>query len=501
MPRTDEELAAENARVEQVLAGGARERLSALPGVVQVTIGLRETGGVPTSEFAIKVYVEEKRPVGALPPDQVVPARVADVPTDVCQVPTASPYAKAVGGIVITNGYVILPSPGNTKMEAGTLGFVAVRDDKDQKPVMLLSGHTMSKYGGKVGDYVYHPKPGPDDVIHDSDQFPRKPRTASNQVGSIVKIVEAESDVVDCAIAEVDFCHSSCCDCGTEFDHVIPGLNVNGGDAISGVTAATTHMLVFKVGITTGRTAGIVVAPSMPATLNLDGGTQKTYQQQIHIISVEPGKRFADHGDSGALIVDKQGRAVGLLMGGHPPPPGQDESTAPTFANQIALVTNALKIKLPAKAKQAATATTAFRSASSATALPWPLAPLHDRLGESASGRWLRAAVARHRGEVIELVNHRRRATVAWHRGHGPAWFAAFARSARHPGYRLPDEIDGVTRERVVTALYDVLVAEGGPELVADLVAQREFLLDVLVTCATVEELLTLVERSPSRLG
>jgi hypothetical protein len=493
-----EELAAENARVQRILDAGARERLSALPGVVHVTVGLKETGGAPTSEFAVKVYVGEKRPAADLPADQVVPARVEDVPTDVCRVPTASPYTTVVGGMPITNGYTILTSPGHTRMEGGTLGFVARRNDKDHTPVMLGCAHTMGKYGAKKGDLIFQPQPGPDDQIHDSDTFPRKPRTSSNSVGTIVDI--KETSTVDCAIAEVDTCHSSCCNCGTEFDHVVKGLNVNGSDALTGVTAAVPNMLVFKVGISTGRTAGRIVTPSLTVMVNQDDGTQKAFQQQMQIVSVDLGKRFGDHGDSGSLIVDDQGRAVGLLMGGEPQPPGQDVSLAPTFANQIGLVMTELGITLPAKTK-AVTTVAGFRSEQATTSLPWPLAPLAERLDRSAGGRWLRGLVERHRREVVELVNHRRRVTVAWHRGQGPAWFAAFARSARRPDYRLPGEIDGITRERALNALHEVLVAEGSPELRADLVAHRDFLLTTLIACSTVDELFTLVERTPVRLG
>jgi hypothetical protein len=495
MRRTREELEAETARIEQILDSGVREQLSALPGVVHVTVGLKQVGGHATDEFSIKVYVEQKLPLAQLTPEHVVPAMVAGVPSDVCPVPTASAFSTVAGGMQITNGIAVKGNqPGQFKTEAGTLGFVGLRNDKDSTPVMLSNAHVMGAHGGRVGDTIFQPQPGPDQ-ISDSDTFPRRPTTSVNSVGTVVDI-ELNSTIVDCAIAAVSTCYSCCCSCGTGYSHEITGLKVNGSDGIAGVAPAVPGLDVVKVGRTTGRTKGTIVGTDVPVSLNDFMGSPRTFTGQIEI-SGDSGVLFSDHGDSGSLIVGINGLAVGLLFAGQDPSPGPDPSEFSTFANHIADVLTVMKIRLPATAGQQAAALMGFRSEQVTTPLEAPgfLDELTERLDRSARGRRLRAAIDRQGREVVQLVNHRRRVTVAWHRGQGQAWLAAFARSARHPDFRLPDEIDGVTRVGAVFRLHAALLVEGSDELQADLRDLPPFLLPALATCETVGQLLGLLEQ------
>jgi hypothetical protein len=48
-----------------------RVRLMALPNVVEVGVGLKETGGQLTDEIVIHVFVSEKVPTTKLAPDQI----------------------------------------------------------------------------------------------------------------------------------------------------------------------------------------------------------------------------------------------------------------------------------------------------------------------------------------------------------------------------------------------------------------------------------------------
>ena len=59
MPAQDE-LRDANRAVRELLAGGLEDELRSIPGVIHVSVGLKERGGVVTDELAIRIYVEEK---------------------------------------------------------------------------------------------------------------------------------------------------------------------------------------------------------------------------------------------------------------------------------------------------------------------------------------------------------------------------------------------------------------------------------------------------------
>lgn len=500
MSRSREELEAEAARFEELLDSGVREQLMALPGVVHVTFGLKQAGDRVIDEFSVKVYVERKVPAAELAPEHVVPATVAGVPTDVSEVPTAKTQSTVVGGTQITNGINERISPGVFEFTGGTLGFIALRNDKDSTPVMLSCAHIMGARTGKVGDPIFQPTPGPD-PINDNDTFPRHPRTAVNTVGTTVAMVTT-STTVDCAIAAVGTCYSCCCNCGTGYSHQIAGLAVGGGDGIAGTAVAVAGQAVVKVGRSTNRTTGVVVGTNTPVKIADFFGAPRIFTNQIEIAG-DPGVQFSLDGDSGSMIVGTDGKVVGMLFSGTDPPPvpGPDPSTSHTFANQIAEVLTVLNIRLPATADQPGAALAGFRADHLTAPLadaPGFLAELTDRLGRSAVGRRLLTAIERHGRDVVGLVNHNRRVKVAWHRGQGPAWLAAFARSVRHPGYRLPTEIDAVTRADAISGLRAALLAEGDDELRAVLLELPEFVQAALTDCDTVEQLLRLVEHEPA---
>jgi hypothetical protein len=236
------------------------------------------------------------------------------------------------------------------------------------------------------------------------------------------------------------------------------------------------------------------------------GTGTRTFTNQVRI-SGDTGVLFSDDGDSGSLIVDVNGKAVGLLFAGSDPPPGPppNPSSLHTFANHIEEVLTSMNIRLPATAqlRPASPVPAGLRSDTVTVPLadaPGFLAELNARLGQSTVGIGLRDGIRRHGRDVVELVNHHRRVTIAWHRGKGPAWLAAFARSARHPEYRLPVEIDGVSRLRAVSDLHAALLVAGSDELRAELRHLPDFVVVALAGCETVEQLLRLIEHEPAPL-
>ena len=78
---------AQNEAIEQAKEVKAKyqEQLLALPNVVGVGVGLKETNGEFTDQIAIIVNVSKKMPSVDLPPDAIVPPEIEGIATDVQQ--------------------------------------------------------------------------------------------------------------------------------------------------------------------------------------------------------------------------------------------------------------------------------------------------------------------------------------------------------------------------------------------------------------------------------
>ena len=459
----------ENARLEAILDGGLRQRLLTEFGAQHVAVGLKKQRGVVSDELVILAYVAEKLPPDEVPSGQLIPAEIDGVHTDV-DVPKqftfadSSKYRPVVGGIQITNGIEDFDSGGHLTMEGGTLGCLAT--NADGKTVLLSNWHVLSANSGKKGDAVYQPLPVHDGPPPSLGETPKRPTSSDNAIAKITDL-QVSTDV-DCGIATINTCYSLCCNCGVHFDNRIQGLAINSSDVITDVGVAVAGQQVVKVGSVTGRTVGkIRTLTAAPITIKRDG-TNYTFTNQIEITPVS-GPIFSDHGDSGAAIIGlTDGKIIGLLFATDADP--SDPSTA---ANDINKVISALKITINVT-KPAAPG---FSSAALATRVDTEpdslLEVLGARLSHTADGRALLAGLERHHDETIALVNDDRRVTVTWHRHHGPQWLAHAARQARHPGYELPETVDGVSLRELLLAMGDALTLAGSAPLIAEIARQR----------------------------
>lgn len=98
----------------------------------------------------------------------------------------------------------------------------------------------------------------------------------------------------------------------------------------------TAQLHVQKIGRTTGHTIGVVKATSLDNIFPAYQSGSARFDDQIEVSDLD-GKPFADRGDSGALVTDMQGRAVGLLFA---------VAGSVTFVNPIAPILKELNIKL-----------------------------------------------------------------------------------------------------------------------------------------------------------
>jgi len=112
--KTNEQLRAENDAIRSVLAGGPEQNLRGIPGVVHVSVGLKEKSGrLLTDRLCIRVYVAKKKSPHELSAAELIPAEIAGISTDVNTVANFefqadnARYRPIKGGVEITNGIVV----------------------------------------------------------------------------------------------------------------------------------------------------------------------------------------------------------------------------------------------------------------------------------------------------------------------------------------------------------------------------------------------------------
>ena len=506
MPSYEELVAAEQA-IREVLAGGVEAQLRALPGVVHVSVGLKESAGAVTQRGAIRVYVREKLPADALPPADRVPREIAGIPTDVLVPDTFgfavdnAQYRPVVGGVQITNRIIDNVPQDDNDLDTqgifrGTLGCIAT-DNRDHSIVLLTNWHVLTANHGGNGDRIYQPGPTVVTPVSLAD-LPMRPRDDTNVIARTTRTVI--TDKVDGGIARLDL--SSCCRCcGLDYRDQVNGL----AGAVPGMTGlhppssflvgmrpATMGMPVVKVGQKTGRTVGQVVDPGFstppghPIPL---GGTNYAFTGQIQIASTVPGRPFFASGDSGAVIVDTQGYIVGLGFASNRQPTPNDRA----LANHISDVCSQLEITINLTPPSHTSGARIFVPAAIVPepgAGPAAYRAVRERLTRDPAGAWLLELAEEHRVEIVELVTGRRPVTVAWRRAHGPAFLAAALNTLRAGGETLPGPVEGTTLYAALERIGAALAAHGSPWLREAIAEWRPVLLEAVRGSATLDEVL-----------
>lgn len=271
----------------------AEPRMLDLPGVTGIDVGRRQIGGVSTSESAIRVYVEKKLPREALPEDQRIPSELEGARIDVIEHTfelhhTAAPLPDTARYDPLQGGISIGPCPAPAR--AGTLGC-CVRDATTKQTLMLSSLHAM------VGGASWQPGQAVSQPSRvDGGACP------PDAAGTLLRAVL--SDEVDGAVAELS---------GRRLVNSIVDLGV-----LRGVMAPSLGLRVAKRGRTTRRTFGVV--DGIDLTVRVHTGSASgplILRRQIGIV-VDPlaSRHFGLPGDSGAVVTDGRGMALGLYVAG-----------------------------------------------------------------------------------------------------------------------------------------------------------------------------------------
>ncbi len=214
-----------------------------------------------------------------------------------------------LSSFVALSGAAIASSCGTT----GTLGTPALTRH-DGRTVLLSSWHVLYGDGTDADSDVW--------LVDGGRRSQRLGRTLFGKAGTIT--FEGIETWIDCAVAA--------CDNLAETDSDGP-LHVKTGDSalesrhtprspqparrspvVRGHDVARPGDRVTKRGAATGVTSGIVVRTDYDEVAWIHGRPHRAARQLL-VRSLDEGRPFSAAGDSGALLVNEAGHAVGLLWG------------------------------------------------------------------------------------------------------------------------------------------------------------------------------------------
>jgi hypothetical protein len=275
--------------------------------------------------------------------------------------------------------------------------------------------------------------------------------------------------LVDCAIASID-------------DDITKVHEIVDIGAVAGSGEAVVGDAVRKRGRTTGLTEGEVIDVASVTT----SSAGHSFTDQLRIAPTADHPRWSNSGDSGSAVVNEDNQVVGIHWGG---------SDGRGTASKIDNVMTAMDINIPGAVGDADELTAAAHDLAAVAA------PRSNRAAwQAVVNRFmnddspLTQLVRRHHAEVWGLIRQRRAVTVVWHRRQGPAFVAAFHRTATTPGYRVPEAIHDASLAGLLLGMAATLEEHGTPALRRDLVRHALPWISQLQECRTATELMTVVE-------
>jgi len=299
--------------------------------VVGVGVGKKIVRGQETEDLALVVFVERKLPESQLKKKDVIPKTLDEVTTDVVQTGRLKALALSPGTPGRTDRWRPAPggvSVGHVRITAGTLGGVVRRGGER---LILSNNHVLANGNdARPGDLILQPGPADSgtrgDALAALDRFVEIRfedargvfaflRRLAKRIG-IRLAPRRRGNFVDAATARPLR--------GELVADTILGLEWSRGRA-----EVETGATVRKSGRTTGVTEGRVLATG--ATVQVDYSDRvATFEDQVVAGPMSQG------GDSGSLVVDVQGRTVGLLFAG---------SETTTVFNRASRVADALGVE------------------------------------------------------------------------------------------------------------------------------------------------------------
>lgn len=512
--------------------------LHRFPGVTRVGFGLKEVAGEVVPDWAYRVYVERKHLAADLADGDLIPVTVDGVRTDV--------LVGFPGDTMPLSGHTCAPGdqihrvmPGSPT-ETGTFGLLV---QQGATRFVLTNDHVLDDKVN-VTEFtrdIY--SPDQKTVAGFACNKPSAHLTESHGVQEYI-LFEEKKFFVDATIAPLYE--------GVKATNVVPDIGpLNQGlrDLVGvapppGQPPTPPLIQVAKRGAVTHVTRGLVVEffhdigpvgnpdfVGWQLTVKTDAANgrefHKDYQlapgqdttliesffagQSVHAqIKNESGKQtlsltghvFSLAGDSGSCLVDSTRRIVGLhYAGGNVPvrvivDGAEQEIFVPNgrgVASYIRPVFNKMGLSeqtgvvVPATA--ASGAAPAFDEDRWETPESAALDHLEKTLAGTRAGQRLRRLWKRFGEDLAELVHHRRRVLVTWHRAQGPGHAAALLRALTEPGGGLPTEVGGVRLVDSLVRMREVLLREGEADLRQAIAEHGDFILALARRATSIPEL------------
>jgi Trypsin-like peptidase domain len=317
-----------------------RLELHARSNIVATGIGYKITKGKRTSTLSIVCSVAKKLPLSQLSKQDIVPAAINNIPTDIVETglffalqSRTARHRPAPGGVSI----------GHRDITAGTLGCLVKKNGQIH---ILSNNHVLANSNsGQTGDPILQPGPYdggtyPNDHIANLAEFvpisfTGLPSGCSIAGGSaailngIARLLgsgtrlqavraRAAENLVDAAIAR------------PVNDQDVSSQILEIG-TLAGTAPGDLGMAVKKSGRTTGLTTGEIQQVDVTVNVQYDAGRIATFTDQLMAGAMSQG------GDSGSAVTDASNRLVGLLFAG---------SDTSTIINRIENVFTALGLSL-----------------------------------------------------------------------------------------------------------------------------------------------------------
>lgn len=325
-------------------------RLLGLPNVVGVGKGDKYVHGESTGRPALTVLVRRKMSQDEMHACDVVPKSIDDADTDVIEV--GDVVALGVMDIKRTDKHrPAMPgiSAGHYKISAGTFGAL-VYDKKTGEPLLLSNNHVFANSSNgrdgraKVGDPIYQPGPHDGgtkaDVIATLHNFvPVTLETTASSCRVATAVEAALNRVVKWFRKSYEvrlFKRAS----GVNLVDAATAKPVNKNWVIAdiagigvpkGMAEAKVGDKVRKSGRTSGLNSGSVKVVQATIKVGMGDAGDATFSDQIVTTHI------AQPGDSGSLVVNEKGEAVGLLSAG---------SDSVSIFGRMKNVCDALSVKL-----------------------------------------------------------------------------------------------------------------------------------------------------------
>lgn len=263
--------------------GRNKRRKPGLPavgsGINGLAIGQKYSGGKPTGELAVRVYVDQKIAPDRLKAAARIPPKIGGLKTDVIQ---RGAYRLLAGP----------PEPLNAgesvRHPAGPFGTMTCLVTRDRRLFIMSASHVLCPPQARAGDWIEF-APADSNVNFPIAMLEEPP----------VRIADGVETSFDAAVAQVD---------PTSVDKFL----YDGTQISNQVAHLDRGDLVRKVG-RNGISFGALTDANAVENVTIPNGGSVRFTEQVAVISQG---LFAQPGDSGALVMEAGNLPIGMVVAG-----------------------------------------------------------------------------------------------------------------------------------------------------------------------------------------